>query len=167
MNIHIEKVQKKDAEKLFQFEKENRAFFETMVPSRGDEYYIYDQFLTVLEELLKEQSENTSFFYLIKDEWAHIVGRINLVDIHIENRSASIGYRIGKAFLKKGIASKALELMLKETEKLNVKEIHAKTTYNNIGSRKVLENNGFVRFFSENEADSDFVHYIWRQKLAL
>lgn len=60
MKIKLGILQKKDAEPLFQFETENRAFFETMVPSRGENYYKYDQFLRIMEELLSEQVDRKS-----------------------------------------------------------------------------------------------------------
>jgi [ribosomal protein S5]-alanine N-acetyltransferase len=160
MNIKLEILQNKDAEPLFQFETENRAFFETMVPSRGDNYYLFEQFLKIMEELLCEQADRKSLFYLIKDESSKIIGRINLVDVDWNNKAGEIGYRIGEPFLKMGLATKALKLMLEEAEKMNIRTIYAKTTHNNIGSQKVLENNGFLREMKTE--DTEFVHYISR-----
>lgn len=159
MKIKLEILQKKDAEPLFQFETENRAFFETMVPSRGENYYKYDQFLRIMEELLSEQVDRKSFFYLIKDdETSKIVGRINLVDVDWDNKEVEIGYRIGESYLKMGLATKAKRLILKETKKMDIRTIYAKTTHNNIGSQKVLENNGFIR--QTKNKDPEFVHYV-------
>lgn len=159
MKIKLEILQKKDAEPLFQFETENRAFFETMVPSRGNNYYLFDQFLRIMEELLSEQVDRKSFFYLIKDdETSKIVGRINLVDVDWDNKAVEIGYRIGEPYLKMGLATKALRLILKETKKMDIRTIYAKTTHNNIGSQKVLENNGFIR--QTKNKDPEFVHFV-------
>lgn len=44
MDIIIEKLQYADAENLFEFELENRDYFEEMVPSRGDDYYNFETF---------------------------------------------------------------------------------------------------------------------------
>ncbi|WP_442595594.1 GNAT family N-acetyltransferase [Neobacillus sp. D3-1R] len=145
MFIKIERLQEKDTGALFEFETVNRAFFETQVPSRGDNYYVFEHFKSILVDLLQEQEDETSFFYLIKNELNTIVGRINLVDINREKNIGFIGYRIRETFLKKGIATKALKLMLEKAPSLNVSEIHAKTTYNKIGSQKVLEHNGFLQ----------------------
>lgn len=161
MDIKLEILQKKDSEPLFQFETENRAFFEKMVPSRGDNYYRYDQFLRIMEELICEQADTKSFFYLIKDDKASkIVGRINLVDVDWDKKAVEIGYRIGEPFLKMGLATKALSLILTVAEKMDIRTIYAKTTYNNIGSQKVLENNGFLREMKNEE--SEFVHFVCR-----
>ncbi|MFD2446484.1 GNAT family N-acetyltransferase [Bacillus sp. CGMCC 1.16607] len=159
MKIYVNKLHEKDGEELFKFETENRAFFETLVPSRGDEYYVYNRFNELLSDLLTEQKEGISYFYLIKDEWNRIVGRINLVDIDQENRIGHIGYRVGEAYLKMGVASKALEHLLHEAINLQVYEIHAKTTPENIGSQKVLEKNGFIPTTKDEEPN--FVHFVW------
>ncbi len=55
MKILIEKLSEADFERLFTFEAENRSYFETMVPSRGDDYYVYDHFKWKNEALLEEQ----------------------------------------------------------------------------------------------------------------
>jgi [ribosomal protein S5]-alanine N-acetyltransferase len=162
MDIKVEILQKTDAEQLFQFETENRAFFEKLVPSRGDNYYQYNQFLQIMDELLIEQTDRKSFFYLIKEEkTSKIVGRINLVDIDWDNMAVEIGYRIGEPYLKMGLATKALSQILIETEKMNISTIYAKTTHNNLGSQKVLENNGFLRQI-KNE-DPEFIHYVFSE----
>ena len=50
-DITIKLLEGSDAEELFQFELENRNFFESMVPSRGDHYYDFDNFKTVQQEI--------------------------------------------------------------------------------------------------------------------
>lgn len=81
MNIFIEKLHVADEENLFNFEFENRTFFEEMVPTRGDEFYNPENFKKIHETLLEEQVNEDSYFYLIKDSERSIVGRINLVDM--------------------------------------------------------------------------------------
>jgi [ribosomal protein S5]-alanine N-acetyltransferase len=160
MNINLEQLTIQDAHALFQFEKENRQFFESMVPSRGDHYYVFENFLLILEELLAEQEMGLSHFYLIKDDNKNIVGRINLVDMDVQKKLGFLGYRIGKDFIKKGLASKAVELLLQKS--LGVSEILAKTTTDNYGSQKVLIKNGFT--ILPNGEDPGFIHYKWRSE---
>ena len=112
-----------------------------MVPGRGEDYYNFETFKIRHKELLTEQQENKSNFYLIKDNSGSIIGRINLVDIDTTNDIAEVGYRVGQEYGGKGIAARALKLLL-ETE-IRVKKIKAKTTTNNIASQRVLEKNGF------------------------
>ncbi|MFJ8526534.1 GNAT family N-acetyltransferase [Bacillus sp. NPDC094106] len=168
MEVYIEKLQQQDAEELFAFECYNREFFEKMVPSRGTDYYIYEVFKQQLDELLKEQEEGNSYFYLVRNMENRIVGRINLVDIEKEKQLGYLGYRVGEKFLRRGIAATAVKLLLDQAASYQVTEIHAKTTNNNIASQKVLEKNGFSRMSIDkgsinlNGQKMDFIHYIWK-----
>ncbi|RXJ04261.1 N-acetyltransferase [Anaerobacillus alkaliphilus] len=167
MEIFLTRLLDKDARKLFLFEEENRSFFETLVPGRGDEYYNYDTFLTRHNELLEEQIRGESYFYLIKNELGEILGRVNFVDI--DAHTAQIGYRVGEQFLGRGIAQKAVKLGLIEARSHGIKTIYAKTTSNNIGSQKVLERNNF-RLVNEDQEEIEFlgqtvrfIHFAWHQ----
>ena len=169
MTILIEKLQKKDAVNLLQFELENRIFFEEMVPSRGDEYYTPEIFNDRLAALLDEQIQGDSQFFLIKDRHQRVLGRINLVDFDEYREVCHLGYRIGQEHTRKGIASKALALLLDSLSDTNIKIIKAKTTTNNIASQKVLEKNGFVKVnisdeqYEINEQKVHFINYKWTQ----
>lgn len=165
MDIYIDRLNEQDAQALFTFECHNRTFFEQTVPARGDDYYSFGTFEIRHKELLKEQEDAISSFYLIKEDSGTIVGRINLVDIDPINGTAHVGYRIGEAFTQKGIANEALRLLVNLAPEMNVTQIHAKTTSDNIASQKVLVKNGFERISSneENSADTGqkliFYHY--------
>ncbi|MGE7945997.1 GNAT family N-acetyltransferase [Lysinibacillus sp. NPDC093688] len=164
MEILINSLRESDAEELFQFEKNNRLFFEQMVPSRGEDYYMFEKFQLKHRELLEEQEEEKSRSYLIREYSGNIVGRINLVDIDKTNDIAEVGYRVGKEYGGKGIGAKALKLLL-ETE-VSVKKIKAKTTTNNIASQRVLEKNGFKQvYLSDDEFEMNgqklqFIDYL-------
>ncbi|PAD92862.1 GNAT family N-acetyltransferase [Shouchella clausii] len=167
MCISINRLQESDAEELFTFETYNRAFFEQMVPSRGEAYYQFETFKVRHRELLTEQDDTNSRFYLIRDERGNIVGRINLVAIDEPKRVAEVGFRVGENYVGKGIASNALKQLL-ETEK-GFQTIKGKTTSNNIASQKTMENNGFKKVgiseevFEFNGEKVMFVHYIWER----
>lgn len=164
MEISINSLQERDAEELFEFEKNNRLFFEQMVPSRGEDYFNLETFKIIHKELLTEQQENESKFYLIRDNADKIIGRINLVDIDTTNDIAEVGYRVGQEYGGKGIGARALKLLL-ETE-ISVTKIKAKTTINNIASQRVLEKNGFKQVstsddeFEMNGKKLQFINYI-------
>ena len=100
MKIYIEQLKKHDAKDLFTFELTNKSF-ETMVPNRGSQYFDFEYFQKLLDNLLIEQADGESYFYLIRNEENEIVGRINLVDIDSETRISSLGYRVGEKFTKK------------------------------------------------------------------
>lgn len=173
MLIHIRLLNETDLESLYTFECSNRNFFETLVPSRGDNFYLKESFTESLYSLLDEQEEEISLFYLIINNNNEIVGRINIVDIDSEKHSANLGYRIGEPYLKQGIASTAVHLVQKEAKKRNITTLHAKTTNRNIGSQKVLENTSFEclgvekNTFIMNGQELSYINYIWKanQKL--
>lgn len=145
MAIIIKPIEEIDAEELFEFEVENRSFFESIVPSRGDEYYKFDNFKSILKEIVEEQEEGLIYMYLIKDADNRIVGRVNLVSVvrGIFNK-AELGFRIGKKYNGKGYATKAVKLILDEAlNKHKLHRIEAGTAPENIGSQIVLIKNGF------------------------
>lgn len=167
MDIIIEELHEEDAEKLFEFELDNRVFFEKMVPSRGDDYYNFETFKNRHAALLDEQEEGLSYFYLIKNKNGSILGRMNLVDIDKLQNSGEIGYRVGQAYTGKGIAYTALKLLLETVSKQGIKQVSAKTTTQNIASQKVLEKNDFKKLVTcDEEVVMDgqivkFVYYTW------
>ena len=173
MNIIIEKLKSTDVESLYKFEIENRTFFEEMVPTRGDDYYQPEVFKVRHQSLLDEQVEGTSYFYLIKDEKDSILGRINLVDINEHDKIGYLGYRVGQNHTGKGVAKNALKLLLEIIGEMDVEEVKAKTTTNNIASQKVLEQNGFGRTetndgeFEMNGQLMKFVNYTWTSQQSI
>ncbi len=65
-----------------------------------------------------------------------------------------LGYRLGEKYIGRGVATKAVKLLLDEAANYQVTEIHAKTTNNNFASQKVLEKNHFSRIsIDENAAE--------------
>ncbi|OIJ20757.1 GNAT family N-acetyltransferase [Anaerobacillus alkalidiazotrophicus] len=167
MEITLEKLQPTDAKKLYEFELENRGYFEKMVPSRGEDYYYFETFKIRHEALLDEQTKGQSYYYLIKNEKGLIIGRMNLIDIDKSRNLGYIGYRVGKAYTGKGVANKALKLFLCTISKQGIKRILAKTTTNNKASQKVLDKNGFKYIstsdeeFEMNGNSLKFVYYKW------
>ncbi|GAA0370762.1 GNAT family N-acetyltransferase [Bacillus horti] len=167
MEILLEKLHEADMEQLYDFELENRDYFEEMVPSRGDDYYHFQTFKQRNMELLDEQKQGLCYFYLIKNNEGQILGRMNLVDIDTSQGTAHVGYRVGKVFTGKGLAKNALKLLVENASELGLKKIEAKTTTNNIGSQKVLEKSGF-KYVETREEQYDrhgetvsFVYYAW------
>lgn len=165
MKISIKLLKEADTGELFKFESENRRFFELTVPSRGDDYYQFETFTVRNRQLIKEQVDGLSKFYLIKNDTEEIVGRINLVDIDHKNNIADIGFRIGEEHAGNGIGNQALNLLLETS--LSVKKIRGKTTNVNHASQKVLEKNNFKKvdideeIFEMNGQNLMFFHYLW------
>lgn len=171
MEISLHLLQEQDAQELFKFERENREFFEQLVPSRGDDYYNFEHFTIRHQELLKEQEDGHSNFYLAKNNAGEIMGRVNLVEIDKMHQTAEIGFRVGAAYTGKGIGNQALRLLLDND--LSLKRIHGKTTTVNQASQKVLMKNGFKKVgigeeeFVMNGQSMKFVHYLWEAEESL
>jgi len=163
MYIEIQLLSLEDEVALFKFERNNRQFFEKWVPGRGEEYFKFENFQNRYQELLKEQENGESFFYLIKDEVGKILGRINLFDIDSIEKVAEVGFRVGSEYAKRGVASQALMLLLELHSDFTFK---AKTTSNNLGSQKVLKKAGFKTVavdedsFEMNGQQVNFIYYI-------
>lgn len=144
-NIGIKLLEQSDEEKLFKFELENRAFFESKFLSRDNSYYNFNSFKSVVKELIEEQKKDLVYMYLIITENGEIVGRANLVSITRENfNKAELGYRIAENHQGKGYATSAVKLVLDEaTSTHKFHRIEAGTSPDNIGSQIVLIKNGF------------------------
>ncbi|MGD6831300.1 GNAT family N-acetyltransferase [Sutcliffiella halmapala] len=162
MEIYLEMLEAKHFQALLQFEKENRDYFEKSVPGRGESYYYFETFTKIQRTLIEEQIVGTSYFYLVKNFDGVIIARVNAVDIDNEEKSAHVGYRVGEAASGKGVAKNAVQLLMSELREKGITRLYAKTTPSNIGSQRVLENNGFVRVESSEKIETlEFVHYEW------
>lgn len=129
---------------LYDFECQNRLYFEQFVPGRGEEFYHWSSFQKKFQELLKEQRASLCYMHIIINEKDEMMGRMNLIDVNHDTKSAELGYRIGEASAGKGYASKALSLLVKEAmERYGLQQINAKTVHDNIASQRVLQKNGF------------------------
>ncbi|UTR07367.1 GNAT family N-acetyltransferase [Alkalihalobacillus sp. LMS6] len=135
---------------LHQFELENRSYFESMVPSRGDAFYNKNEFRQRLTNLIKEEEDGQGIFYLLFNEVDDLVGRFNLV---IDGNQADIGYRIGEAFSGRGYATQALQLVIEEVRAANrINELTAKTTSAHRASQQILLKNGFTEINGHSES---------------
>lgn len=156
MDIRLEVMTHHNLKAVFEFERDNKEFFEQGLPPRASQYFEYDSFLKICHGLLEEQKKGECKFFLIYFQ-EEMVGRINFSTI--KELKAELGYRISRNFQGRGVASKAVELVLDEAKKLNLNLIEAGTSASNIGSQKVLTKNGFEE--SSRVKDVMKVNNVW------
>ena len=144
-NVTIHLVREEDTNEILEFEKENRAYFESMIPGRGDAYYDIDNFKEIMADILEEQEKGRRYMYIIRNEAGEMVGRVNLFSIvRSILEKAEIGYRIGEKHTGQGYATEAVRLLVDEAfTRLDLHRLEAGTSPKNIGSQVVLVKNGF------------------------
>lgn len=145
MEITIKLLEESDVQALYDFERGNKAFFESVGFGRSESYYDVHNFKEIIKELVEEQNKDLVYMYLIKDAYENIVGRVNLTEIIRGNMNkAELGYRMGVAYQGKGYATKAVSLILERAAaEHKLHRIEAGTSADNIGSQVVLVKNGF------------------------
>ncbi|GLZ79771.1 hypothetical protein Afil01_45780 [Actinorhabdospora filicis] len=137
--IKIELVRADHAPALLAFERANREYFAASVPDRGDHFFT--EYAERHAALLSRQEEGTDWFHVLLDGDA-VVGRVNLVEAN--DGSAELGYRIAESATGRGLATWAVGEVVELARGYGLRELRAKTTADNLASRKVLTRAGFT-----------------------
>lgn len=133
-----------DVHRLLSFEIDNKRWFESYIDPRSAAFYSVDGVREHIAEYLSLYQSQKMLPMLIVDDCGEIVGRLNLRDIDMLDRSAYLGYRIGEAFINRGLAKQAVEELIAQIAYLNLKTLIAYVSADNIASQKVLQHNGFL-----------------------
>jgi len=147
--VIFETLSDKHLDYLFQFELENREWFESLISSRGDDFYTYSGVKNHISDSVFKSELGTHYSaVLIVDD--AIVARGNLKDICTENNSCSIGYRVAKEYAGRGYASYCLaELIRIANNSYSINKIEAQVLDNNPASIAVLKKQGFEVLYHE------------------
>lgn len=138
-------MSKENCMDIYCFEKENRDYFEKNLPPRPDNYFNLDSFQEITNELLVEQNNHDIFMHVIRNSHGDMVGRINLVTLENDKKTAELGYRIGENYSNLGYASEAVKIVLDKAFNIyGLNKIIAGTATDNFASKKVLTKNGFI-----------------------
>lgn len=144
MEISLHLVHQKDAEALLKFEVDNKRWFDEHVPSREDSFYTLSGVKQQISDFLTKYENSEMYPMLIVNNIGTICGRINLHRIDDRGEYGELGYRVGKSYVSQGVASSAVKKFLTLlTETSNLKYVNAIALVNNVGSNKILTNNGF------------------------
>ena len=136
--MFLDPLRIEDTDALFRFETENRDWFEGWVGPRPDTYWQLDQ----LRALIQAQIAEDDLMYLIKSGPAgKIQGRLNLTAL--TGGVGQIGYRIGRDFCGRGLATQAVERALGIAREVGLWALEARVSDSNPASQQVLARNGF------------------------
>lgn len=139
--MQLELLTEHHLKQLFDFEQENRSWFESLIEPR-DNFFYSEQGVEqhINAELDKVNSGSAFCGLLIKDN--EIVARANLRDISANK--AFVGYRVSKRFISQGYASFCLASLVKLAKReFSVQSLEAKVLENNPASKRVLLKHGF------------------------
>ena len=132
------------------FELANRAYFAASISDRGDAFF--DEFTARHRALLDEQAAGIGAFYVLVAEDGSVLGRFNLV--FVDRGTAELGYRVAQHVAGRGVATETVrELCRLAATRHGLRRLRAATACENVASRKVLANAGFVAVGPADPAD--------------
>lgn len=71
---------------------------------------------------------------------------VGIIQIYARNDGTyEIGYRTKHAYQHKGYMCRGVKLLIEECKKMNIAKLYAKVDKNNVYSKKVLDNTGFLQ----------------------
>ena len=111
--INIRTLQADDVEALLAFELENRDWFERHIDSRGSAFYSVQGIRAHIAAYLAGFAAGTWHPFVIEDQQGRIIGRANLKDIDRAGFRAEVGYRIAEQACGQGLATRALEHLIR------------------------------------------------------
>lgn len=163
LTMKLKLLSQQDCEALLKFELDNKDWFERFVPPRSAAYFTLSGLQNIVAELIAEQQENKCFMGLAY-EGNEIIGRANLHSV--SGGEAQLGYRVAKAAVGKGVATKMVQDLLCVAQyPLGISVITACTTPNNVASQAVLRNQGFEKIGIKESAVTlngktlDFIYF--------
>lgn len=138
--VSLRELRENDAEQLSFLA--NNVNIAVNLRDRFPNPYTLDDAIRFLEMMKKEQTL-INFAVCLNGEFVGMVGLIPQEDIYRFN--AEMGYWIAEHYWNRGIASKAVSLILEYAKHYSpFIRIYANVFENNIGSQKVLIKNGFT-----------------------
>jgi ribosomal-protein-alanine N-acetyltransferase len=126
----------------------NRRFMAPWDPVRPEEYFTVEGQRAVVEVALEEYRAGRMLPHLILDGDEQVVGRITLNGIvRGPFQSCSVGYWVNEESNRRGLATVALAHITRVAfDEMGLHRLQAETLVHNVGSKTVLERNGFEWF---------------------
>lgn len=138
--MELQQVTAEHRDAILEFETVNRDYFAASIPDRGDAYFA--DYPSRHAALLEWQAAGTDLFHVLVTDDGRIAGRVNLVEI--AGGEAELGYRIGRDFAGRGLATEAVAQVCRlAREQYGLQRLRAGTSPHSHASRAVLLRNGF------------------------
>jgi [ribosomal protein S5]-alanine N-acetyltransferase len=137
-----------DAPALAEVLRANREFLAPWDPVRNEDYFTVDGQRAVIRADLQQYDQGSKLPHVIVADSGHVIGRITLNGIvRGPFQSCAMGYWVSASHNGRGFATRAVREMVRMAfEELGLHRVQAETLPHNVGSQRVLERNGFVRF---------------------
>jgi [ribosomal protein S5]-alanine N-acetyltransferase len=130
-----------DPAAVLRFELENREYFRSWVPDRGDAYYHLEAVAASLRDARRWWDGGSDRLHVVRDRDDRVVARVNLTDV--AECCGFLGYRVAESHGGSGIATAAVTDLLASASRWGIRRVCAVTSTANIGSTRVLERSGF------------------------
>jgi ribosomal-protein-alanine N-acetyltransferase len=154
-------LQAEYAPAVLAFELANRAYFAASISDRGDDYFA--EFTPRYDALLADQAAGLCAFYLLVAEDRSVLGRFNLD--RFSGGTADLGYRVAQSAAGRGLATRTVrDLCLLAASRHGLHTLRAATSHQNVASRHVLINAGFVPTGPAGPADLGGKHGTWYRR---
>ena len=128
-----------DTEVIFELARDKEISQYTRLPHP----YFLKHAKAYIREAKRNLEKKKAYYYAI-DVDGKVVGTISLMHLDLKNRSAELGYWIGKKYWNKGYATDAVKQMLDFAfNELNLNRVSALCMHPNKVSIKILEKHGF------------------------
>lgn len=138
---------------LLKFELENRAWFETQIAPRGNDFYNCLGVKTHINESIVNAKLGNSYSAVLIEN-GEIRARANLKNICAKQNCAFVGYRVAYKNTGKGLATLCLSELIREAQRsYKIKELRAQVLSNNPASISVLKK----KEFKETNYQEDFL----------
>ena len=145
---YVRTFQEKDARSLTGLVSRNKYFWSTYEPlNRPDYYTVETQYKKIQESLYLMSSQREFTFGIYPLGTDHLIGHIALYSVkRLPYSSGFIGYAMDEAYVGKGIATEAVELIVNFAFKeVGLHRIEAYVAPENKASIRVLEKVGFLQ----------------------
>ncbi len=164
MNIRL--ITHQDCEKFYQLIEENRIFFRPYFPKTIEQITDLSSAQNFINERINVNLLRQGYYFIIEIE-NQLIGVVTLKEIDWQESICELAYFIDKSQEGKGIISKSIkEVILYCSNKVKLGKIYARVSPSNVGSKKVLEKNGFTKekillnnFKNANGAMEDVEYY--------